>query len=135
MSLQSQDTDLRALPADVDMSDAINQYTFITMAAPKNVAGNGDGTGACTTYVEGTRPYGVLQNTCAPSSFGKLCETVAAVRVRNVTKVRCGAAWQLGDNITGMAGGLGKPASGSDQPRGIAKSDAAVGDLAAVELL
>lgn len=135
MSAFSQDTDLRALPADVDMSDAINQYTFISMAAPENTVGNADGTGVATTYVSGSRPYGVLQNTCAPASAGKLAETVAAVRVRNVTKLRCGAAWKLGDSITGMDGGLGAPAGSGAEARGIAKSDAAVGDLAPVDLL
>ena len=134
MSAFSQDTDLRALPADKDMSDPINQYTFVSQGAPENTVGNGDGTSVATTYEAGTRPYGVLQNTCAPAAAGKLAETVAAIRVRNVTKLRCGAAWKLGDGITGMEGGLGAPA-GSGEARGIAQSDAAVGDVASVDLL
>jgi hypothetical protein len=124
----AQETEFRSLIADVDFSNqAANQATFVAVGPAVNGQGYDQGNAAMQKWTDGKRAYGVLLTAPAQGEAG-------TIRIRGLEQVRCGAAFNAGDLVAPMAGGLASPTTDATKARGQARNSAVVGDLAMVEL-
>ena len=115
--------------ADTDLSNiGVNQYTVVALRPAQNGKGDGQGRIACTTWEDGMQPLGILLNN--PKQGG----AATIYTFKGPQRARAATAWNGGDPLKVVEGGLLAKAADGDSVFAIARESAVPGDITGVIL-